>query len=280
MTTAECRVGMAQILVEGAQPEANLARAEEFIRDAASQSCRLVVLPECMDLGWTDPSARRLAQPIPGPHSQRLAHAATQSRVFVVAGLVERAGDRLYNAAVLIDPRGRIVLVHRKINELEIAHDLYSIGDRLAVAHTEPGTLGINVCADNFPNSLAIAHVLARMGAQILLAPSAWAVDADHDNRLQPYGARWHEAFGELGRLYDLPVIAVSNVGWLTDGPWKGRKAIGCSLATDHRGQVIAEGPYGDAAEALIVVDVALRQPAVRGTQIADDLAARGYVGP
>ena len=59
MTTAECRVGMAQILVEGPQPDANLARAEEFIRDAASQGCRLVVLPECMDLGWTDPSARR-----------------------------------------------------------------------------------------------------------------------------------------------------------------------------------------------------------------------------
>ena len=280
MTTAECRVGMAQILVEGAAPAANLERAERFIRDAASQGCRLVVLPECMDLGWTDPSARRLAQPIPGPHSQRLADAAKEAGVFVVAGLVERAGDRLYNTAVLIDPRGQIVLVHRKINELEIAHDLYSIGDRLAVAHTELGTLGINICADNFPNSLAIAHVMARMGAQLLLSPSAWAVDADHDNLIQPYGARWREAFGQLGRLYDLPVVAVSNVGWLTDGPWKGRKAIGCSLATDHRGQILAEGPYGDAAEALIVVNIALRQPAVRGTQIADDLATRGYVGP
>jgi predicted amidohydrolase len=271
---------MAQILVEGAAPAANLERAERYIRDAASQGCRLVVLPECMDLGWTDPSARRLAQPIPGPHSQQLSGVAKLAGVYVVAGLVERAGDRLYNAAVLIDPRGQIVLVHRKINELEIAHDLYSIGDRLAVAHTELGTLGINICADNFPNSLAIAHVLARMGAQLLLSPSAWAVDADHDNRVQPYGARWHEAFAELGRLYDLPVIAVSNVGWLTEGPWKGRKAIGCSLATDHRGQILAEGPYGDAAEALIVVDVVLRQSSLRGTQIADDLAARGYVGP
>jgi predicted amidohydrolase len=271
---------MAQILVEGAQPEANLERAEKSIRDGARKGCRLVVLPECMDLGWTDPCARRLAQPIPGPHSDRLAAAAKETGIFVVAGLVERAGDRLYNAAVLIDPRGQIVLLHRKINELAIAHDLYSIGDRLAVAQTELGTLAINVCADNFPNSLAIAHVLARMGAQVLLSPSAWAVDADHDNQSEKYGARWREAFGELGRLYDLPVVAVSNVGWLTDGPWNGRKAIGCSLATDHRGQILAEGPYGDAAEALLVVDVALRQPAARGTQIADDLAARGYTGP
>jgi predicted amidohydrolase len=270
---------MAQILVEGAQPFANLERAEAFVRDAGSKSCHLVVLPECLDLGWTDPSARQLAQPIPGPYTQRLAQSAMKAGVFVVAGLVERAGDYLYNAAVLIDPRGQILLVHRKINELDIAHDLYSIGDRLAVAHTELGTLGISICADNFPNSLAIGHVLARMGAQILLSPSAWAMEADHTIQ-HPFGERWRRAYGELGRLYDLPVIGVSNVGWLTDGPWKGRKAVGRSLATNCRGEIVAEGPYGESAEALIVVDVELRQPLVSGTKIADDLAARGYSGP
>jgi predicted amidohydrolase len=271
---------MAQMLVVGGQPAANLDRAEAAICDAAGKECRLIVLPECMDLGWTDPSARRLAQPIPGPHSERLAQAARQTGVFIVAGLVERAGDQLYNAAVLIDPRGQILLVHRKINELDIAHDLYSIGDRLAVCHTELGTLGINICADNFPNSLAIGHVLARMGAQLMLSPSAWAVDADHDNQVEPYGELWRHAYGELGRLYDLPVIGVSNVGWLTDGPWKGRKAIGCSLATGRRGEILAVGPYGESAEALIVVDVEPRHLEVAGTQIADDLEARGYVGP
>jgi predicted amidohydrolase len=274
------RIGMAQMLVEGAQPFANLERAEAFVRDAGSKCCHLVVLPECMDLGWTDPSARQLAQPIPGPHTQRLAQSAMKAGVFVVAGLVEHAGDHLYNAAVLIDPRGQLLLVHRKINELDIAHDLYSIGDRLAVAHTELGTLGISICADNFPNSLAIGHVLARMGAQILLSPSAWAMDADHNIRVNPFGERWRRAYGELGRLYDLPVIGVSNVGWLTDGPWKGRKAVGCSLATNCRGEIVAEGPYGESAEALIVVNVELRQPLVTGTKIADDLAARGYSGP
>jgi predicted amidohydrolase len=172
------------------------------------------------------------------------------------------------------------LLVHRKINELEIAHDLYSIGDRLAVAHTELGTLGISICADNFPNSLVIGHALARMGAQLLLSPSAWAVEADHDNKVTPYGDLWQRAYRELGRLYDLPVVGVSNVGWLTSGPWKGRKAIGCSLATDHRGEAITVGPYGEAAAALIVVDIELRQPRVVGTKIAEELSARGYAGP
>jgi len=268
------------MLVAGGQPAANLGRAEAFIHDAAGNGCRLVVLPECMDLGWTDPSARQLAQPIPGPHSERLSRSASQHGLYVVAGLVERTGDKLYNSAVLIDPRGKVLLVHRKINELEIAQDLYAIGDRLAVAQTELGTLAISICADNFPNSLVIGHTLARMGAQLLLSPSAWAVNADHDNRVDPYGEIWRRAYRELGRLYDLPVIGVSNVGWLIDGPWKGRKAIGCSLATDHHGETLAVGPYGEKAEALLVVDVEPRQPRARGTKIAEELATRGYAGP
>lgn len=271
---------MAQMLVEGAKPAANLLRAETLIRDAANKQCQLVVLPECLDCGWTDPSARQLALPIPGAHTQRLAVTAKQARVFLVAGLVERAGKQIFNSAVLIDRRGEIVLVHRKVNELDIAQDLYSVGDRLAVAHTELGTLAVNICADNFPSSLALGHVLARMGAQLLLSPSAWAVDADHDNRAEPYGALWQQAYGELGRLYDLPVVGVSNVGRITGGPWTGRKAIGCSLATNGRGEILAQGPYGEDAEALIIVDVDLRQPRAHGTRIADDLAARGYVGP
>src|SRR5689334_10560122 len=185
------RVGMAQILVAGGQADANLGRAILRIKEAAACGCQLVVLPECMDLGWTDPSARELAQSIPGPHSERLACAAREHRIFVGAGLVERAGDRRYNAAVLLDPDGQIRLLHRKINELDIAHDLYAIGDRLGVVETELGTLGLTICADNFPNSLAIGHVLARMGAQVILAPSAWAVDAAHNNITQPYGAIW-----------------------------------------------------------------------------------------
>lgn len=45
------RAGMAQILVEGSQPEANLGRAEGAIGRATAEGCRLVILPECLDLG-------------------------------------------------------------------------------------------------------------------------------------------------------------------------------------------------------------------------------------
>jgi predicted amidohydrolase len=280
MNPASYRVGMAQTLVEGGQPAANLARAASAIRDAAGRSCRLVVLPECLNLGWTDPSARTLAEPIPGPHADVLVRAAREHRVFVAAGLVERAGDRLFNAAVLIDPSGRMLLHHRKINELDIALDLYAVGDRLGVVETELGTLGLAICADNFGSSLAISHVLARMGAQVILSPSAWAVDADHDNSGQRYGKLWRDSYTELTRLYDVTVIGVSNVGWLTAGPWKGRKCIGCSLAMGPGGAILAEGPYGDAAEAVVCVEVSPKPPIARGTDFAAALQARGYRGP
>ncbi len=278
--TPSYRVGMGQILVEGGQPEANLERAVNAIEQAATQGCRLVVLPECLDLGWTDPSARTSARPIPGAHSDRLAEAARTYGIFVAAGLVERAGERLYNSAVLLSPAGQVLLHHRKINELDIALDLYSVGDRLGVAATELGTLGLTVCADNFGSSLALGHVLARMGAQVLLSPSAWAVDADHDNERQPYGQLWLDSYRELARLYDVTVIGVSNVGRLTSGPWRGRKCIGCSLAVGPGEVVLARGPYGEAAEALVCVEVQPRPPIARGTDLASALEMRGYRGP
>jgi predicted amidohydrolase len=273
-------VSMAQILVEGGQPEANLQRACAAVAAGAKAGSQIVVLPECFDLGWTDPSARDLAQPIPGRHVDQLCAAAREARVYVAAGLVERSGTKIFNAAVLIGPDGHILLHHRKINELDIALDLYSVGDRMGVATTSLGVIGLNICADNFGDSLAIGHVLARMGAQLILSPSAWAVDADHDNAKEPYGKLWRDAYRQLAPLYNLSIIGVSNVGWLTGGPWRGRKCIGCSLAVGPQGEILAEGPYGENAAANVQLKVPLQPAIARGTDIAPALEKRGYRGP
>ena len=274
------KLGMAQMLVEGGAVEQNLARATRMIEQATEQECKVVVLPECLDLGWTDPSARDLAQPIPGPYSEALCRAAQQAHVYVAAGLTERYGDKIYNAAVLISPDGEILLRHRKINVMDIAQDLYTTGNCLGVARTPLGTIGLNICADNFPNSLALGHALARMGAQILLSPSAWAMPADHDNDQEPYGDLWKNSYTTLTNLYDMTIVGVSNVGWLRGGSWQGYKCIGCSLAVGPNGTILAQGPYGEAAEALTVVPIELVEPEVTGTKIAEALTRKGYEGP
>jgi len=276
----ECALAMGQMLVEGGKIDKNIERAEEMIREASRRDCEIIVLPECLDAGWTHPSARKIAEEIPGKTSERFCRAAKSNRIMVVAGLTELDDDRIYNSAILVDENGKILLKHRKINVLTIAQDLYSIGNTLSVTETRFGTIGINICADNFLNSLAIGHVLARMGAHFIFSPSSWAVEPDHDNKEQPYGAEWEKSYAQLCRLYGITVIGVSNVGWITAGPWKGRKVIGCSLAMGPEGEILAKGPYGPDAETLVTVTVQARRRRVKGTQYGQFLREKGYTGP
>jgi predicted amidohydrolase len=118
------------------------------------------------------------------------------------------------------------------------------------------------------------------MGSQILLSPCAWAVDGGHDNQKQPYGDLWKRSYTTLARLYDMPVVGVSSVGRIDAGAWKGRKCIGCSLAVGSGGEILAQGPYGENAESLIVVEVQMSHRSAKGTAIAELLRSKGYTGP
>jgi len=276
----EFRLAMGQMLVEGGRLEENLKRAEGMVSKASQDKCQMIILPECSDLGWTHPSARELAREIPGQTSDRLCQAARRNNVTVVAGLTEREGSRIYNSAILIDQSGKILLKYRKINVLKIEQDIYSVGNILSVAETRFGTIGVNICADNFGNSIAIGHVQARMGAHFIFSPSAWAVDADHDNTKHPYGEEWARSYSELSKLYQIAIVGVSNVGWIEAGPWKGRKVIGCSLAIGPDGKVLAKGSYGPDAEALISLTLQARFRDVRGTDYGPYLKEKGYEGP
>ena len=136
------RLAMGQLLVTAGQPENNLQHARRMIQEAANRKCDIIVLPECMDLGWTYPGAKRLAKPIPGNYSDVICEAARQYGIHVVAGLTEKSGDALYNAAIIISPAGKILSKHRKINEVDIALDLYEIGDSLSVTKLDKGYRG------------------------------------------------------------------------------------------------------------------------------------------
>src|SRR6266850_3160610 len=111
-------------------------------------------------------------------------------------------------------------------------------------------------------------------------AQRAWAVDADHDNLKNPYGDLWLTVYRELAALYGMSVIGVSCVGWLTGGPWKGRKCIGNSIAVGPGGQVLAMGPYGVDAESLTVVEVSESAPIARGAGFADTRKERDFADP
>lgn len=251
------KLALIQMLVEGGEPARNLARAVSRIAEAAAAGARVTLLPETLDLGWTHPAAPIQAAPIPGGGAyETLARAAADQRVFVCAGLTERCGDQIFNSAVLIGPRGELLLKHRKLNELEIGHACYAQGDRLGVAHTGLGAIGLMICADGFARDRVIARTLGYLGADVILSPSAWAVPADHDPVREPYGRLWRDSYIPVAREFRLWIASASNVGPITAGPWNGRRCIGCSLVIDAHGNEVIQGPYGGAADTILYVDI------------------------
>lgn len=256
---AAMRLALVQLRVDPAAPEATLARALHRIGEAAAAGADLVVLPEALPLGWMAATTAARAEPIPdGATCEAFCHAARAAGVYVCTGLVERSGERVYNAAVLIAPDGRVILHHRKLNELAIAHDLYACGDRLGVADTPLGRIGLMICADAFAAGEVVSRTLALMGAELILSPCAWAVPPDHDNTSTPYGDLWRRCYGVVAREHQVWMAGVSSVGPIAAGPWQGHSCIGCSLVIGPDGVPVLEGPYGAAADTVLHVDVAI----------------------
>jgi len=273
--TEVLKIGMGQLLVEGGEPERNLKRAGKMLEEAAEKSCRLVLLPECLDFAWTHPSAKTEAQPIPGPYSDILCKLAKTYNLYLCAGLTERSEDKVYNTAIFISPEGNILLKYRKINVLTVAQDIYSIGQTLSVVKTPFGVVGVNICSDNYIDSLDIGHTLARMGAQIILSPSSWTVDYSIVEGDILYGKKWLKPYQTLAVAHDLIVVSATAVGVIVGGVYEGKKMVGCSLAVNKDG-IVAEGKYNEFTGQLVIADITIPPPRVLGTAIGESFKMRG----
>lgn len=271
------KVGMAQLLVEGTEPERNFKRAKKLINQAVENNCDLVLLPETIDFAWTHPNALNESQPIPGRYSDYFCQLAKRNSVYICVGLTEKVEGKLnYNTAILINRDGEIILKHRKINLLEVEFPYYEIGQKLEVIDTEFGKIGLNICADNYIEATCIGHALARMGAQIILSPSSWTVDHSITEEDEPYHDKWVKPLSTLAYLYDMVVISTTSVGYIVGGPYEGKKKVGCSLAVNREG-ILKKGQFNEFAGALELVDFAIPERQEKGTQIGEMLKEKGY---
>lgn len=270
------KLALAQLLVEGGEAERNFERAVKLVKQAAEQQADIVLLPETIDFAWTHPRSLNEAHPIPGPFSDFFCALARQHNLYICVGLTEKNHEGNYNTAILINRQGEIISKYRKINLLVVEHPFYQIGNTLSVIDTEFGKIGLNICADNYGDSLHIGHTLARMGAQIIISPSSWTVDYAITETDDPYKDKWLKPFKILASYYNLIVASTTSVGYIVGGPYEGKKMVGCSLVVDKNG-VVAQGKFNEFAGDLKVIDIELPHRKEKGTEIGEMLKSRGY---
>ena len=269
------KIALAQMLVEGGEPVRNFERAAILIKQAALKHCELVLLPETIDFAWTHPSAKTECHSIPGDFSDFFCRQAIDNHIYICVGLTERRGEKRYNTAILIDKNGKIILKYSKINLLVVEHDYYEVGNTLNVVETPFGIIGVNICADNYSESIVIGHTLARMGAQIILSPASWTVDYSITEEEDPYHDKWIKPLSSIAKLYNILLFSTTSVGYIVGGPYEGKKMVGCSLAVNKDG-IVAQGQFNEFAGELIVVDTEVPVNHEKGTQIGERLTKIG----
>jgi predicted amidohydrolase len=152
----------------------NLVSILGWVSKAAANQANLVVFPECSLSGYIFHSrgeALPFAETVPGPSTEEVASLCRELGVYVVFGLLEREGDRLFNAAVLVGPQG-LIAGYRKNHLPFLGVDRFvDMGDRPFSVHQTPiGNIGLYICYDIvFPES---SRVMTLMGADILALPT------------------------------------------------------------------------------------------------------------
>jgi predicted amidohydrolase len=158
--------------------EANFNTFKKFINKAKSESVNLVVFPELSTTGYLNYDAfYRLAEPIPGPFTSKVAGLLAGSTVHVVFGMPEASAEvegALYNSAVLIGGKRGLVGKYRKLflpgHSVFDEKRYFTPGSKAEVFSTCLGDIGLAICYDlYFPE---LARLYAMKGAQIIIYPT------------------------------------------------------------------------------------------------------------
>lgn len=231
---------------------ANVERSVRLIEEAAAQGAAIVVLPELANSGYVFASraeAFSLAEPVPdGPSTQAWAEVARRCKVHVVAGIAEREGDRLYNAAAVLGPGGWLG-TYRKLHLWGDEHLFFESGDKgLPVFHTELGRLGVVICYDGwFPETY---RLLAMQGVDIVCMPTNWVPMPE-----QPVDRPAMATTLAMANAHSngLNIVCANRIG--TE---RGQPFVGQSLIVGAQGWPLA-GPASHDAEEILYARINLK---------------------
>lgn len=271
MLKQKFRAGLVQMSC-GPDPDANLDKAADRVRQAAREGAEVVCLPELFRAQYfcqrEDIALFDLAETIPGPSTERLSAIAREERVVVIASLFERRAAGLYhNTAALLQQDGKLGGLYRKMHipddPLYYEKFYFTPGDLgFRAFDTAVGKVGTLVCWDQwYPEG---ARLTALQGANLLFYPTAigW-----HPAEKKEFGVAQYEAWQTIQRAHAIAngvyVAAVNRVGH-EHGDVRGNRAEGAGLEfwggsflADPFGRVIAKAAHDK--EEILVGEIDLR---------------------
>jgi N-carbamoylputrescine amidase len=221
MAPNNIRIGLLQHACSD-DTQANLATVEKLIREAAAQGARIISTQELFRSKYfcqvQTPELFDLAEPIPGPSTERLQALARELDVVIVGSLFEKRARGLYhNTAVIIDAGGALLGLYRKMHipddPLYFEKYYFTPGDLgFRAWQTKYGRIGVLICWDQwYPEG---ARLTALDGADILFYPTAigW-----HDHERESHGAAQHDAWETIQRAHAIAngvyVCGINRVG-------------------------------------------------------------------
>jgi N-carbamoylputrescine amidase len=265
------RVGLIQMSC-GPDPDANLDKAADRVREAAREGADVICLPELFRAQYfcqrEDIALFDLAETIPGPSTERLSAIAREKKVTVIASLFERRAPGLYhNTAAVLQHDGALGGIYRKMHipddPLYYEKFYFTPGDLGFKAFDTPvGKIGTLVCWDQwYPEG---ARLTALQGANVLFYPTAigW-----HPAEKAEFGTAQYEAWQTIQRAHAIAngvyVAAVNRVG-LEHGDVRGNRVEGAGLEfwggsflADPFGRVIARAAHDK--EEILIGEIDLR---------------------
>ena len=233
-----------------ASVEQNIEKLLRNICRCAAQGAQLVVLPELHNALYfcqtEDTDVFDLAEPIPGPSTERFGALAKELGVVIVASLFEKRAPGLYhNTAVVLERDGTIAGKYRKMH---IPDDpayyekfYFTPGDLgFRPIDTSVGRLGVLVCWDQwYPEA---ARLMALAGADLLIYPTAigWEQTDPADEQQRQQDA-WVISQRGHAVANGLPVVAVNRVGHEADpsGHTNGIRFWGHSFVAGPQGEIL-----------------------------------------
>src|SRR5580698_6743997 len=199
--------------------DANMARAEKLIREAARRGANVVLIQELFETPYFckdhDSGHFDLAKPLEGhPAVEHFRGLARELDVVLPVSVFEHANNAFYNSVVMVDAGGGVLGSYRKshIPEGPGYHEkfYFSPGDTgFKVFETRYAKLGVAICWDQwFPEA---ARSMALMGADMLLYPTA--IGSEPQDASIDSSGHWQRTMQGHAAANVMPVVASNRIG-------------------------------------------------------------------